>query len=235
MPYTPTTWADSPATSSPLDAANLNHLEGGVQTAQSTADSATTAAAAASAAASAAQTNAEAYADSTKIAKPTVAAGAEQYYAADASGNTIAQNYQLAYAEDLSGVATVIPTSGAAADIIGVTINVPATARNVSLTFSGAYQVTAAGAGSLYLAVYEITSGVAALIGSIGIGDSFLAGAGSAFGTFPPMEIPMGPFTTARQFKLSTQMIRDASSTLAASVRSTTTGNPKSFLKAVAE
>lgn len=27
MPYTPTTWVDSPSTSSPVDAANLNHME----------------------------------------------------------------------------------------------------------------------------------------------------------------------------------------------------------------
>jgi hypothetical protein len=33
MSYTPTTWADSPATTSPIDAANLNHLEGGVASA----------------------------------------------------------------------------------------------------------------------------------------------------------------------------------------------------------
>lgn len=30
MPYSPTTWANSPATSSPVDAANLNNIEGGI-------------------------------------------------------------------------------------------------------------------------------------------------------------------------------------------------------------
>lgn len=56
MPYTPTTWEDEPAVTTPVNAANLNKIEQGVVDATDTAEAAQTAAAAAQATADAAAT-----------------------------------------------------------------------------------------------------------------------------------------------------------------------------------
>jgi hypothetical protein len=44
MPYTPQTWADLPATTSPISAARLNYMEAGIEDAQAAAEAAPTAA-----------------------------------------------------------------------------------------------------------------------------------------------------------------------------------------------
>ena len=42
MPYSPTTWQDSPSTATPIDAVNLNKMESGIAAAHTTADAAET-------------------------------------------------------------------------------------------------------------------------------------------------------------------------------------------------
>lgn len=186
-------------------------------------------------AAATAQTAAQAYADANKIPLPSPAAGPGQLFGTDGSGNVAALDNLLAYAEDLSNVATVLNTGGAESDVIGVAITVPATPRFVSLRFNAAVQITAAGAGAIYCAVYETTSGASVALNSMSITGGFTTGTGSQFPTFGAGEIPLGPIASPRTFKLAGVLSRDASSTLAASFRSGASGAPFSWLKAVAE
>lgn len=143
---------------------------------------------------------------------------------------------RLAYAEDATNTNYVIPTTALSPVVVTPVISVPATPDgNVVLKAGAALQVTAAGAGSLGLGIYETTSGALVAIYAATVTGGFLAGGGSQYPTPPPVEFELGPTTTERQFVLCGLMIRDTSSALAAVVRASATRNPCPWIKAVVE
>jgi hypothetical protein len=169
------------------------------------------------------------------VGKPATALNPGQLLGTDSAGNNAALNHQVAYACDLSGVATVIPTTGLPAYVNGVGIVAPVTARSVVLRWGGFAQITAAGAGQIALYVYETTTGTPVALAGSSIAGTFSVGAGSAFPIFPTGEVDLGPVTSERTFILAGLMGRDAASTLTASIRSSATGAVRAWIKAVAE
>lgn len=139
----------------------------------------------------------------------------------------------LAYAEEFSGAATAFTT--AAVQINGMVITVPPTSRPVRITYQAALTITTAGAGAVLVGLYETTSGSPVALDAVGVGGSLLAGTGSQSVNAGPHEYWLQTgVTTPRNFSLYAVAIRDAASTLAASVRSSASANPKTILTAVA-
>jgi hypothetical protein len=157
--------------------------------------------------------------------------------AGDYTADMVYAAEQLDYVCDLSNTATTINTDGTQTEIAGgLGISVPPTGPNRSLIIrcGGACQVTAAGAGLIGINIYETTTGSSVQIGTSAICGAFTVGTGSAFPTFPQVSYDLGPSTVERQFKITASMIRDASSTLAAKVRSSTTGVVRAWLEGMA-
>jgi hypothetical protein len=139
----------------------------------------------------------------------------------------------LAYAENATGTAQAFTTTGV--DVTGCTISVPATSDDVWLEFGCDFQITTAGAGALFLQVIDITSGGSTVVAT-GSATVLAANSGSWSVFVTPVCKPMriGPLASARQYKLTVIGVRDAASTLAASVRNSA-GVAKSYLAAVAK
>jgi hypothetical protein len=169
------------------------------------------------------------------VLRPRVALNPGQLFGTDTAGANAALNHQLDYACDLSGVATVIPTTGLPGYVNGLGVIAPVTARNAVLRWGGFAQITAAGAGSIALTVYETTRGAAGVFASVSLAGTFTAGSGSAFPQFPTGEVDLGPVTSKRTFIVAGLMSRDAASTLTASIRSSATGAVRAWIKVVAE
>jgi hypothetical protein len=142
------------------------------------------------------------------VLRPRVALNPGQLFGTDTAGANAALNHQLDYACDLSGVATVIPTTGLPGYVNGLGVIAPVTARNAVLRWGGFAQITAAGAGSIALTVYETTSGAAVVFASVSLAGTFI---------------------------VAGLMSRDAASTLTASIRSSATGAVRAWIKVVAE
>lgn len=145
---------------------------------------------------------------------------------------------ELALVVDTTNVAVAMAV-GAYTGLLGMTIAVPPTTRQVQLEWGGHITVTAAGNGFIGLGVGETTSGSLVEVGIAGRGQAFLAGLYSTFSGSCVGSKPIGPSASWRYYRMLYFLGRDTSSTLAASVAASdaaggATGNRSLFLRAVA-
>lgn len=124
---------------------------------------------------------------------------------------------EIAYAENATAVTT--PFTTVATAITGLVVSVPATSKVVWLEWDAHFQITVAGAGSLALSLYDVTSGATLL--QFTSREILAADAGTAT-VFPgnaPGKYRLGTVATPKQYALFAVLVRDAGSSLAASTR----------------
>jgi hypothetical protein len=139
--------------------------------------------------------------------------------------------------DDLGGTTTPLTPSVITA-IAGVPpLVVFPTKRDVWLEWSSVrVGVTAAGAGAIAAAPYELTGGtlVAAGAPNRALGGNFLAGTYSSIQDLPDGKFRLGPVTSVRVFRLIAYIFRDTSSALAGAVSGGANNGQKPMLRAVA-
>lgn len=149
------------------------------------------------------------------------------------SGNAESAVSEIAYSENVSGVAI---TAALTATDLFCQVVVPPDDRVVWLEADCSWQITVAGAGGLYLAVYDVTAGSpgSQLLGNYGGARDILAANSGTWTLFPaamPWRKRIGPITSTKVYALYCLLTRDTSSSLAGRVRNTT--NSPTYISAV--
>jgi hypothetical protein len=132
------------------------------------------------------------------------------------------QPLEIAYATNVSGVAT-IAGNNVQTDLF-TTITVPPDPRVIWIEADCAWQITTAGAGSLFLSVFDITAGSPGTIvtGNGGGARDVMATNSGTWTVYPassPWRARIGPVTTTKVYAIFCMVERDTSSSLAAKVR----------------
>lgn len=141
-------------------------------------------------------------------------------FGSDGAGSTKLYETIIDRATKGDSTAQVVTTS---LTDLNCTIVVPAQDKPWWLRTTAAWQITVAGAGGLYLVIYDITNVLSTFqVGSCPVssnGTGFTNGAWSKFILSPLMGLPMEPTTQTTVYALYGQIVQDAGSSLAASVR----------------
>lgn len=137
----------------------------------------------------------------------------------------------LAYAENRSGLGTLGPP-GVAAQILGTTVVVPPSARDVWLEYGAMLGVNAGGQGVINFAVWDITTGVPAAIESL-VTRCYSNEVVTVTKATPRGAVRVGPSDVLRRFYLAVATTVEGSG-LSGYVRNVAASNGMTFLTAVA-
>lgn len=174
--------------------------------------------------------------DSTAVDGPWILMGSlVDYNTLISNVDTAARAYDnqgtLAYAENMTGVATVFNT--ALVPVLGTTIVVPATDRDVWIEWCASVGITATGQGNLSTYVYDIT-GVATMKGAAATYCTTSHPVSSSTGV-QVGRCRVGPSSTQRTFCLQANAFREAATSLAGKVLNLNSVANRTWIAAVAQ
>lgn len=141
---------------------------------------------------------------------------------------------EIAYAENISGVNIV---AGLTQTDLFCQVVIPPSTRPIWVEADCSWQITVAGAGTLFLVVYDVTAGSPGTLvqGNYGGARDVLAANSGTWTLFPgsiPWRKRLPPSNTTKVYALYCQLTRDTSSSLAAKVRNI--ANNPTYISAVA-